>query len=338
MAALLARHEAAIHVGLMSFRAVFLSLLALLPASAGLARERTEEKTFALSGPPTVRLSAYRGSIAVESSEENVVRVKVTANTTLDQAEAAERALGALQLDWAQEGNTFTLKATNRAETGVRFFWQDGAQLDISVTITVPRVCALNLSVDDGSIRIGDVNGTVHAKTEAGLVFCRHVDGALTVQNGRGDIIVSACTGDVDLTATRGIIRTGPIGGMAKVTATNGDIELLSVSGGLEAKADGGEVTVGIPKVFVGKASIKAAGGDVNLKIDPAANVDVSASSVWGQVRLVPVGRQVLPLVTESGGQGRHALVGRLNAGGIVIEARANGGHVNLTSEVPPFS
>lgn len=321
----------------MPFRVIILSLLALLSASTGLARERTEERTFALSGPPTFRLSAYRGSVSVESSEEDVVRVKVTANSALEQPAAADRALAALQLDWAQEGNTFTLKATNRAETGVRFFWQDGAQLEINITVTVPRVSALNLSVDDGSIRVGDINGTVRAKTEAGLVFCRHVDGALTVQNGRGDIIVSACTGDVDLSATRGIIRTGPIGGMAKVTATNGDIELLSVSGGLEAKADGGEVTVGIPKTFAGKASIKAAGGDVNLKIDPAANVDLSASSVWGQVRLVPVGRQVLPLVTESGGQGRHALVGRLNAGGVVIEARANGGHVNLTSEVPPF-
>jgi DUF4097 and DUF4098 domain-containing protein YvlB len=322
----------------MPFRAVFLFLFALLPVSVGLARERTEEKTFSLSGPPTVRISAYRGSVTVESSEEEVVRVKVTANSALEQAEAAERALAALQLDWAQEGNTFTLKAMNRAETGVRFFWQDGAQLEVNITVTVPRVCALNLSVDDGNIRVGDINGTVRAKTGAGLVFCRHVDGALTVENGRGDIIVSACTGDVDLAATRGIVRTGPIGGMAKVTATNGDIELLSVSGGLEAKADGGEVTVGIPRVFAGKASIKAAGGDVNLKIDPAANVDLSASSVWGQVRLIPVGRQVLPLVTESGGQGRHALVGRLNAGGVVIEARANGGHVNLTGEVPPFS
>ncbi len=321
----------------MPIRVILFSLFALLSASAGLARERTEERTFALSGPPTVRVSAYRGSVSVESSEEDVVRVKVTANSALEQTGAADRALAALQLDWAQEGNTFTLKATNRSETGVRFFWQEGAQLELNITITVPRVSSLNLSVDDGSIRVGDINGTVRAKTEAGLVFCRHVDGALTVQNGRGDIIVSACTGDVDLTTTRGIIRTGPIGGMAKVTATNGDIELLSVSGGLEAKADGGEITVGIPKTFVGKASIKAAGGDVNLKIDPAANVDLSASSVWGQVRLLPVGRQVLPLVTESGGQGRHALSGRLNAGGVVIEARASGGHVNLMSEVPPF-
>lgn len=320
----------------MGFRGFNFAFVMLLTASAGLAGVRVEERTFSTSGPPRLKIAAYRGAITVESSEGNEVRVKVTATTPLEQ-DAAARALGRLQLDWQQEGNVVTLKAANPRETRVRFLWQDDNQLDVSITVTVPRACSLDLASGDGGIRVGDVTGSVDVKTGAGTVFCRHIDGGLTVQDGHGDVIVSACTGDVDLSAAQGIIRTGPIGGKATMTTVNGDIEILSVSGGLVARADAGDVTVGIPRNFSGKASLRADGGDVNLKIDPSANVDLTASSVWGRVRMVSTGRPDLPLVTESGGLGRHSLVARVNAGGIAIEARASGGHVNLTGEVPPF-
>ena len=220
----------------------------------------------------------------------------------------------------------------------MRFVWQDEGRLEVGITLMVPRTCILDLASGDGGIRVGDITGKVAVKTGLGTIFCRHVDGPLTAQNDEGDIIVSACTGDVELKTRRGIIRTGPIGGRATVTAVNGDIDLLSVAGGLDARADGGDITAGIPRKFSGKASLQASGGDINLKIDPSANVDLTVSSLWGQVRMIPVGKLNLPLVTESGGLGRRSLVARVNAGGTVISAHASGGHVNLTGEVPPFS
>jgi DUF4097 and DUF4098 domain-containing protein YvlB len=322
----------------MGFRCLNVILIALLAASTGLARERTVERTFPSSGNPVLKIATYRGTITVESSEENVVRVKVTATTGFEQEAAATQALDCLQLDWQQAKNTLSLTATNPRETRVRFFWQEDEQLGVDIIVTVPRTCSLNLVSGNGGIKVGDITGNVSAKTGAGVVFCRHIDGGLVVRNGQGDIIVSRCTGDADLTAQRGLIRTGPIGGKATVSAVNGDIEILSVSGGLVARTDAGDITAGITRQFVGAASVRADGGNVTLKIDPLANVDLSASSVWGQVRMIPAGRLDLPLVTQSGGLGHHGLVARLNAGGTVIEAHASGGHVNLTGEVPPFS
>ena len=322
----------------MGFRVFTFVFLLLLTASAGRARERMEERAFSTHGRPALKIATYRGTITVESSEENVVRLKVTATSGLEDNEAAARELARLQLDWRQEGDTLTLQASNPHETRVRFVWQDERQLDVGITLMVPRTCSLDLASGDGGIRVGDIAGNITVKTGLGTIFCRHVDGALTAQNDEGDIIVSACTGDIKLKTRRGVIRTGPIGGRATVNTINGDIELLSVTGGLVARADGGDITAGIPKFFSGKASLQASGGNINLKIDPSANVDLTASSVWGQVRMIPVGGQNLPLVTESGGLGRRSLAGRVNAGGIRIEAHANGGHVNLTGEVPPFS
>ncbi|HWA08074.1 MAG TPA: DUF4097 family beta strand repeat-containing protein [Opitutaceae bacterium] len=323
----------------MGFRRLhFALLLAVLSASAALGRDRVEERTFSPTGPASLRIATYRGIITVDSSDEDVVRVKVTATSTAERDGVAARSLERLQVDWHQEGDTLTLAASNPAETRVRFFWQDNTPLDLNITVSVPRACALDLRSEDGGIRVGDVTGDVVVHTGSGTVFCRHIDGHLKASNDRGDIIVSSCTGDVDLDARQGVVRTGPIRGRAKVSTTNGDIELLSVGSDLDARADAGDVTVGIPRLFAGGALLRADGGNVNLKIDPAANIDLSASSVWGQVRMPSVGRFGLPLTTESGGLGHHALVGRINAGGIPIQARASGGHVNLTGEVPPFN
>jgi len=315
-----------------------LLVVLLLPAVMVAARERVVERAFPVKGPASLTLSAYRGAITVESSDEPEVRVKVTASSLLEQADAADRALAHLQLDWQQTGDRITLSAVNPRETGVRFLWQENDGLDLDIVVTVPRACTLNLASGNGAIRVGDITGNVTVKSGTGLIYCRHIDGALTAEAGSGDIVVSACQGDVNLSTKGGFIRTGPIRGNAMVATVGGDIEMLCVNGGLSAKADAGDISVGIPRHPTGPASIRTAGGNITLKIDPAANVNIAASSVWGRVRAMPANRPGLPLVTESGGLGRHELAARVNAGGTVIEAHANGGHVNLMGEVPPFT
>jgi hypothetical protein len=319
------------------FLAPTLALL-LLPTTAVMGRDRTEERTFPTNGNPALSIAAYRGNITVESSDNNEVSIKVTASSLLEQDEAASRALARLQLDWQQTGDSITLTAGNARETGVQFLWQETDRLDLDIVVTVPRTCSLNLATGSGAIRVGDITGNVRVKTGTGLIFCRHIDGGLAAGTDYGDIVVSACTGDVNLATKGGFIRTGRIRGKAVVSTVGGDIEILCVNGGLTARADAGDIIVGIPQHSSGPASVRTAGGNITLKIDPSANVDINASSVWGQVRAMPASRPALPLVTESGGLGHHAIVARVNEGGTAIEARANGGHVNLMGEVPPFS
>jgi hypothetical protein len=322
----------------MDFRFPTLPLVLLLSAATGLARERVEERTFPTGENPVVNIGVYRGTITVESSDENVVHVKITATATFEQDEAGARALGHLALAWHQDENTVTLAATNPSESRVHFSWQDDERLEVAIAVTVPRGSSLKLVSGNGAIRIGDITGSASVKTGAGLIFCRHVDGDLTARDDNGDIVVSRCNGDVDLGTKRGFIRTGRIGGKATVATVNGDIEILSVSRGLVASTNAGDITAGFTRQFSGETSIRANGGNVTLKIDPSANVEIEASSVWGQVRTMETGTPGLPLVTKSGGLGRHALVARVNAGGTIIEARASGGQVNLTGEIPPFS
>ncbi len=218
-------------------------LVLLLPPAAALARERVEEKAFPTNGTPTLTLATYRGTITVESSDENEVRVKVTASSLLEQDDAASRALARLKLDWQQTGDSITLTAGNAYETGVRFLWQEDERLDLDIVVTVPRACALSLASGSGAVRVGDITGNVSVKTGEGLIFCRHIDGALTAETRSGDIVVSGCQGDVKLTTQGGFIRTGPVRGRATVTTVNGDIDMLCVNGGLVARADAGDIT-----------------------------------------------------------------------------------------------
>ncbi len=305
-------------------------------ASLTLARERLEDRSFVPQGIPTVKINSYRGLITVESTDQKDVRVQVGANTVLE-GELAERVLQTLKLEWEQEGDVLIL-TTNDPREAIRFIWQEGQRLDLVIKVTIPRSCQLDLTTRDGSIRVGEVAGEVRVKCNRGTIFCQMVDGSVSAWNEQGDILVSRCSGDIDLTAKRGSVRAGTVGGTAVIMAVDGDIELYSALRSLRVKTDNGNATVGISRQLTGEASIKANGGTIRLKIDPAAKINLEASTVWGKVRPVSAVQKKLSWVIQSGGIGRGSMNATMNGGGPKVVARADGGYVELVGEVPLFT
>ena len=310
------------------------ALLAALPAPA---RERRVERTLPAGAAAALRIDAYRGNITVESSAEPFVRVVVRAACGLADNAAAARLLDRLEVAAGGADGVVEVAVRNPRETGPRFFWQGGGELALDIVVTAPRRTALTLSSGGGDLRVGEFEGAVSLSTAAGTISCRHVTGSVSARTERGDIVVSRCLGDIDVATRRGSVRAGVIAGRATAEAVNGDIEILSVSGGLAARTTSGDIAAGLTRRFSGGASARADGGSVTLKIDPAARLDIAATSVWGQVHVLPSAEPALSLVTREGGDGRRQLLGRVNGGGSRIEARASGGQVNLVGEIPPF-
>lgn len=320
-------------------RRIFPCFLVLLMASAtGMARERVEERTFSATGVAELAIKAYGGNLVIVESLDGMIHVKLTAASALSDEQAAAKAQQSLVLDSRREGDRVTLEISNPRETSVHFDWDDGVHLEVAATVAVPRSCRLNLETGVGEIRVGEIKGGVRVQARQGAIFCRYVDGPVWAHTGRGDIVVSHCTGDVDLRTDRGGIRTGRIEGRATLAARSGDIEIMSAGRGLAVSADGGDVIAGIPPQFSGDGFLSAAGGSITLKIDPAARLDLDASSIWGRVRSLTTRPLGFPLITTSGGLGQSSLVGKINLGGARLRARANGGHINLAAEAAPFS
>ncbi len=321
----------------MIFRLSSLFLGLLMATAIGHARERVEEGSFATSGVAELSIKAYAGNLTIEDSRDAMVRVKVVATSLLPNDQAAERALQSFEFSSHQEGDHITLEAANPRETLAHFSWDDNARLEVTITVTVPHSCRLNLQTGKGEIRIGEIRGDVQAQIESGGIYCRYIDGSVSAHVISGDILVSHCTGNVDLRTDRGGIRTGRVEGRATLAATSGDIDVMSAARGLKVSVDGGDVIAGIPQQFSGDSSVSTSGGNITLKIDPAARLDLDASSVWGRVRSLTKSPLGFPLTAISGGLGQKSLVGKINDGGAHLLAHASGGHVNLTAEAAPF-
>jgi hypothetical protein len=321
----------------MTFRVLLLFSGLLVPIATSSARERVEEKSFLTSGIAELNVKSYGGNLTIEDSPDDIMRVKVVATSQLSDDQAADRALQTLEFTSHQEGDRVTLEVANPPETSPHFSWDDKAHLELAITVTVPRTCRLNLVTGKGEIRIGEIRGDVQARVGQGAILCRYVDGSVSAYAVSGDILVSHCTGDVDLRTDRGGIRTGRIEGRATLSATSGDIDIMSAARGLKVSVDGGDLTAGIPRQFSGDSSLLASGGNITLKIDPAARLDLDASAVWGRVRSLtkrPLGFSLVPV---SGGLGQKTLIGKINSGGARLQVHASGGHVNLAAEASPF-
>jgi DUF4097 and DUF4098 domain-containing protein YvlB len=288
------------------------------------AVERVVQQTYAVRPDCLLVVDAYRGGIVIEESEDTAVRITVRMTSTLANEGQANQALDALKLEMKADGNQVSVQVRNPRESRLRFVWGDDEPVDLSLQISVPSHCNVDLTTGSGGIVVGALAGRMKARTEKGTIFFRQIDGSVTATSGLGDVVVSRCSGDVFLTSRRGNIRAGTIHGRSELKTANGDIDVLSAEGGLTASADAGDVTAGFPRLFSESAGIDTAGGNILVKLDPASNCAVKATSVWGRVE------STLPIAADAGGSAKSKLIGRLNRGGPLLTLRASGGHVKI--------
>jgi hypothetical protein len=305
----------------MSFRTL---LICLTLAIAAQAAERDVTRTFAVGPGCTLKVDLDRGRINVEETDGSEVRVAIHAEAGADTDQEAEHAVQGLQFDLTVVNNTVAVRGRAPSETGWHIDLGDPTQLDIFCKISVPRRCNVELNTGQGAITVGNLIGRVFARTETGTIFVRRIEGAVDAATESGDVIVSRCLGPATLRTLRGVIRAGTLGARANLTNTTGDIEVLAARAGITAQAEAGDVTVGYPRDLTGDSDIRTSGGNIIVKIDPAANATIEASSIWGRVECK------LPLTGESGGNGRSKFSSRLNRGGPVLKLHANGGNVSL--------
>ena len=303
--------------------AFFAIIMGLAPTWAA---ERMIRQSFELPPGGTVVVDTYRGGILVEEAEGNQVRTEVRVELATEDEAETEKAIGALKLEGITSGNEVTLRARNPRESLALFTWEEKHRIELAFRIAVPRGATVVLSTLDGSVTVGNFAGNVDVKVRAGRVFCRKIDGSIKAVVDSGEIVISRCTGRVEAEAQKGSIRAGTLFGPAKLRTDSGDIEVLSALGGIEARAAAGDAVVGLQKGFGGEAKIEADGGNVVMRIEPTAAMNLQGSATWGRVATK------LPFVVSAGGPGKRSFTGTLNGGGPTVRVHASGGQVSLLS------
>lgn len=210
--------------------------------------------------------------------------------------------------------------------------------LSISFKIRTGSAINSELSTSGGRIELANLRGNQSFRTSGGRLNIENLSGDITGETSGGSIQAINGQGNIHLTTSGGSIQLMNLDGDVRVSTSGGSISGQQITGSLfaetsgggiqledmacklNASTSGGSVTVDMRKL-IGDVELSTSAGSVNLTLpmDAAADLNLRGSSV-----------NVSSLSNFEGSNARGKLVGRLNGGGVRVDASTSAGGVNL--------
>ncbi len=233
------------------------------PAGQSNAEVRDEiRKSYELSPGAEVQVSGINGSVNVETSDIRTAEVYIVRTA---------REAGALDRRKIVIDNTAT-SLTIHGQRGDVGFWDRlfGSNPTEQVTLKLPRQVALAARGVNGSVIVGDLDGSIVVTGVNGKVEIGQATGSAEFRGINGNIAVA--------------LRTLDKGGL-RLSGINGNIELrlaASVNADLEAHGMNGSVRSDVPEITVEKSEH---GNKYWAHIGTGGN-EIKVSGINGNVRL----------------------------------------------------
>ena len=223
--------------------------------------------------------------------------------------------------------------------------------LSISFKVFVPRNVSADLSTSGGGISLTNLSGTLDFSTSGGPLKLDHLSGKIHGRTSGGGITVKNTSDDIDLATSGGGIQADNCKGSIKLSTSGGPIDLGSLDGNIEASTSGGAVRA---DKISGELVARTSGGSVTLR-DLTCSVEAHTSGGSMDVAITELGKYVkvsnsggnihleLPggkgmdlalrggkvrvesLTNFSGQQDDHKVTGKVNGGGVPIDASTSG-------------
>ena len=180
--------------------------------------------------------------------------------------------------------------------------------LEVRMEVEVPTRTNLEIRTGGGDVKVNHLEGETNLETSGGDVKATELKGNLNARTSGGDMELRDLTGDV-------IVKT-----------SGGDITLANVHGRVEAHTSGGDVTASLARGNAKGGEIETSGGDIELRLDPAINLSLDASTSSGEVT------SNLPHLSVTGEISSSRLHGTLGSGGETLRVHTNGGSVRISA------
>lgn len=232
-----------------------LFLLTLLAA----APMQDTDTTVTVRAGSRLSLENHEGDITIGTWSRNVIRVQATHDEDT-------------QVEVQNRGGGVYIRARGR-----------GGNSEVSYRLTVPDRMNLEISSQEGDIRIDNTMGEVSVST---------TEGAITLTGGRGRVNLNSVEGDITVTGAEGKINLNTVDGAITLRNGVGDLSLSTVDGeiliegtdawNLEANSVDGAVTFDGSMRENGRYVIKSHDGDVTVRV-PSINAAVSVSTFSGE-------------------------------------------------------
>ena len=180
--------------------------------------------------------------------------------------------------------------------------------LQVRMEVDVPTRTNLDIRTGGGDVKVNHLDGETNLETSGGDVKATELKGNLNARTSGGDMELRDLTGDVT------------------VKTSGGDITVENVHGRVEARTSGGDVTASLARGNAKGGEIETSGGDIDLRLDPAINLSLDASTSSGEVT------SNLPRLSVTGEISSSRLHGTLGSGGETLRVHTNGGSVRISA------
>jgi len=179
-----------------------------------------EDQMFAVLDYLTLVVETTNGKVqiwGVDGLEE--VQATAVLHAWGDTQEQAHERLEQLAVEMSQEADHVQLRFRS---SGSYRGWGKSPQVDFEVA--VPTVADVTVVVDNGSIAVADVTGTLSADTENGSIDAVNVRGAAVIETDNGSIDIEQAQAHLELIADNGTITVSQSQCSLDAETDNGDI------------------------------------------------------------------------------------------------------------------
>ncbi len=289
------------------------------------------EKKFDMAAGDRFVLSSAVGEVALRGVEGRQASILVTS----DRGDLGER----FDFRFEQAGGQLKMVVEPREKGLLSWFKQFRGNVHIAVE--VPRATPVDIGTSGGGIDLSSLDATVKANSSGGGIKVAEVHGDVGLSSSGGGVEVRVVQGAVRLESSGGGVRAESIGGSVYAESSGGGITLKAVSGDVNASSSGGGVEIqeaggrvkasssgGPVRVLFAAGNAKggdldSSGGGIVATLDPAAGIDVDASTSSGSVHCD------LP-VTVQGRISSDSLHGKVHGGGALLHVRSSGGGITI--------
>lgn len=278
-------------------RLLSLAFLPLTLTAAASAQSNDWQRSFPVSGHPSLYLASDDSSVEVHSCGGcRELRARVRWNSARPEDYSVEA---------RQSGNHVDLSLRERRHGGLHLF--SGPRSGPRLELDLPSEIDLDARLADGSIRLEGLHGTLAIASSDGSIAGDNLSGQLRLSSADGSIRLRRASGNLTARSSDGAIAVDGRLSSFQLNSSDGSIEL--------ALAEGSQLTA--------PSRLSSSDGSIRLRLPRSLAATLDVATADGSIH------NALP-ITSDGSPAEHRLRGRLNGGGQPIEIRSSDGSVHL--------
>ena len=279
-----------------------LSTLLLSAGAAAAQSDTTWDKTYPVSGQPSLFLSTDDSHLNIHAcSGCKAVHIHVTAENT---------SLSRYTVEESQSGDTVKFSLKEKPHMGIRVNWHSSA---VKVDVETPANLTLEARSADGHLTATDLHGDLAIHTSDGSQELTGLSGNLKLHSSDGHLQVRNASGSLEARSSDGNQDIAGAFTSLQLHSSDGSIT-LELADGSHLSAD---------------SRIESSDGSVTLRLPKSFPAELAVSTSDGSIQ------STLPLVVDgynSKGNSGHNIRGKFNGGGSLLTIHTSDGTVHLTT------